>query len=292
MVIFMSVTIYGGKSASGLFVTNENAAARHQAAKEGNNKRKTLFAGDIAARPDSIMVRKKQAQKQAMKVMQDTFDAEKKIDQNMEDMSAKQDELRELNLGYQKELERIRAEKQELMETYGVTEDNAEAPEEYQQRMQELKEQEDMYCGYIEANHDSIKGISTSLSDIRIERMKEHAMVDAAKQSDEILAAASKEVYAELINEGKKHLEEKMEEQKEKAEKLAEKKEEEEKRLEKAEERKERVEKEPETDRETLENMNAYNNPDSTVNKEIDELLDELKLMKEDIKGAAVDQNI
>ena len=47
-----------------------------------------------------------------------------------------------------------------------------------------------------------------------------------------------------------------------------------------------------EKDRETLETMDAYNNPDPEVGKEIDEILDELKLIKEDIKGAAVDQNI
>ena len=74
--------------------------------------------------------------------------------------------------------------------------------------------------------------------------------------------------------------------------KLPEKKEEEEERQEKAEERKESAEKKVENDREKLETMDACNNPDPAVGKEIDEILDELKLIKEDIKGAAVDQNI
>lgn len=288
----MSVTIYGGNSANGLFVTNKNAVARHQAEKEGSDKRKTLFAGDIAAPQDSITVRKRQAQKQAMKVVLDTFDTEKKVDQTMENMSAKQEELKEANLGYQKELNQIRSEKQKLMEMYGVTEDSAEVPEEYQIRMQELEEQEEVYSGYIEENNSSIKGISSSLSDMRIERLKQHSMVDAVKQSDEIMAAASKEIYGELVNEGKKHLEEKMEEEKEKAEKRAEKKEEEEKRLEKAEERKEQLENKTENDRETWENINSYNDPEPKVDKKLDEILDELKLIKDDIKGVTVDQNI
>ena len=80
--------------------------------------------------------------------------------------------------------------------------------------------------------------------------------------------------------------------EKEKAEKCAEKKEEEEERLEKAEERKENAEEKVEKDREALETMDAYNNPDPAVDKEIDEILEKLKLIKEDIKGAAVDQNI
>lgn len=288
----MSVTIYGGKSAGGLFVTNENAAARRQAEKKDSGNRKTIFAGDLAARPDSIMLRKKQAQKQAMKVLQDTFDVDKKMDLSMEDMTARQEEFREKNLGYQRELEQISSQKQELMKAYGITEDSEEIPEEYQQRMQELEENETMYRGYIEGNNAAIKGIGISLSDTKIERLKEHSMVDAAKQSEEILQAASREIYGELINEGKKHLEEKMEEEKEKAEKLAEKKEEQEERLEKAEERKENLERKTENDREMLETIRSYNEPDSAADKEIQEILDELKLIKDDIKGAAVDQNI
>lgn len=288
----MSVTIYGGKSENGLFVTNENAAARRQAEKKDGGDRKTIFAGNLAARPDSILLRKKQAQKQAMKVVQDTFDADKKIDQGMEDMTVRQEELKEKNLEYQKEIEKIHSDKQELMKAYGITEYSEEIPEEYQQRMQELEEQESMYHGYIEGNNAAVNGISRSLSDMKIERLKEHSMLDASKQSEEMQEAASREVYGELINEGRKHLEEKMEEEKEKAEKRAEKKEEEEKRLEKAEERKESAEKKVEKDREALETMDAYNNPDPEVGKEIDEILDELKLIKEDIKGAAVDQNI
>lgn len=288
----MSVTIYRGKSTGGLFVTNENAAARRQAEKKDSGNRKTIFAGDLAAHPDSIMLRKKQAQKQAMKVLQDTFDVDKKMDLSMEDMTARQEELREKNLGYQRELEQISSQKQELMKAYGITEDSEEIPEEYQQRMQELEENETMYRGYIEGNNAAIKGIGISLSDTKIERLKEHSMVDAAKQSEEILQAASREIYGELINEGKKHLEEKMEEEKEKAEKLAEKKEEQEERLEKAEERKENLEKKTENDREMLETIRSYNEPDSAADKEIQEILDELKLIKDDIKGAAVDQNI
>lgn len=284
----MSVTIYGGKSTGGLFVTNENAAARRQAEKKDSGNRKTIFAGDLAARPDSIMLRKKQAQKQAMKVLQDTFDVDKKMDLSMEDMTARQEELREKNLGYQRELDQISSQKQELMKAYGITEDS----EEYQQRMQELEENETMYRGYIEGNNAAIKGISISLSDTKIERLKDHSMLDAAKQSEEILQAASREIYGELINEGKKHLEEKMEEEKEKAEKLAEKKKEQEERLEKAEERKENLEKKTENDREMLESIRSYNEPDAAADKEIQEILEELKLIKEDIKGAAVDQNI
>ncbi len=286
----MSFTIHAGKAVKSLFVTNENAVARRQAEKEGNNKRSTVFAGNIGVRPDSITIKKKQAQKQAMKVLMDTFDSEKKIDQSMDDMSTQMQELKDANVGYYKELDQIRGEKQELMERYGVTEDSTEYPEEYQQQLQELEERENLYSGYIEKNKGGIKAISSSLGDTRIERLKSHTMVDAEKQSEEILEAANKDIFGDLINEGKKHIEEKMEEAKEKAEKLAEKKEEEEERLEKKEESEEKLE--DSQNKETIETMNSYNDPDSQIKKEIDEILDELKLIQEDLKGVKVDSNI
>lgn len=286
----MSFTIHTGKAAKSLFVTNENAVARRQAEKKGSNQGSTIFAGNIGVRPDSITIKKKQAQKQAMKVLMDTFKSEKKLDQSLDDMSAQRQELKDANVGYHKELDQIREEKQELMERYGVTEDSSEYPEEYQQQMQELEEREDLYSGYIKKNDASIKSISRSLGDTSIERLKSHAMVDAEKQSEEILQAANKDIFGDLINEGKKHIEEKMEEAKEKAEKLAEKKEEEEERLEKKEEKEEKLEETQ--NKETIETMNSYNDPDSQVKKEIDEILDDLKLIQEDLKGVKVDSNI
>ncbi len=285
----MSFAIRTGQTVKSMFVTNEKAAARRQDEKEVNNKRSTVFARDLSVRPDSITIKKKQAQKQAMKVVMDTFDSEKKVDQSRDDMSAKMQELKDANVGYHKELEQIRGEKQELMERYGVTEDSTEYPEEYKQQIQELEERENLYSGYIEENRDSIKAISSSLSDMRIERLKSNPMLDAEKQSEEILKASNKDVYGELVNEAKNHIEEKMEEGKEKAEKLAEKKEEEERLQEKAkkEEKPEDTQK-----KETIDTLNSYNNPDSEIKKEIDEILDELKLIHEDLKGAAVDKNL
>ncbi len=285
----MSFAIRTGQTVKSMFVTNEKAAARRQDEKEDNNKRSTVFARDLSVRPDSITIKKKQAQKQAMKVVMDTFDSEKKVDQSRDDMSAKMQELKDANVGYHKELEQIRGEKQELMERYGVTEDSTEYPEEYKQQFQELEERENLYSGYIEENRDSIKAISSSLSDMRIEQLKSNPMLDAEKQSEEISKAAHKDIYGELVNEAKNHIEEKMEEGKEKAEKLAEKKEEEERLQEKAkkEEKPEDTQK-----KETIDTLNSYNNPDSEMKKEIDEILDELKLIHEDLKGAAVDKNL
>ncbi len=241
-----------------------------RAEKEGSNKRSTVYAGNLNVHPDSITLKKKQAQEQAMKVLTDTFNSDKKADQGMDDMSAEMQGLKDANAGYYKELDQIRGEKQELMERYGVTEDSTEYSEEYRQQIQELEERENLYSGYIDENNASIKAISSSINDMRIERLKSDPMVDAGKQSEEILKAANKDVYGELVKEAKNHIEEKAEE--EKAEK--------------------RDEKEEEDTQETIETLDSYNNPDPEIKKEIDDILDEFKLMQEDLKGAAVDKNI
>ena len=57
----MALTIQMGKSENGLFVTNEHAADRHVANKEKSGHKSTIYAGDLAVRPDSIQLKREQA---------------------------------------------------------------------------------------------------------------------------------------------------------------------------------------------------------------------------------------
>lgn len=309
----MSITIHAGETEGSLFATNQNAAARRAAEKGTAKGRSTVFAGDMAVRPDSIMIKKQQAQKQAMKIVGDTFDAEKKVNQSLKDMADRIEELKNENLGYGREIRSIDDKRNEVMEGYGITEDSQEQKDlellrkerdmvpgaeeglieeemerlseihkagvtDYQKDMLELDEQEKYYRDHIEENNAGIKSMTASLRDTKLERLKSDPMVKAAKQSEEIMEAANKDMIGALYNEAKEHIEEKMQEEKEKAEKRAEKKEEEEKRAEAKEEREELQE-------ELLEKA-AENDA------EMDELLDKFKLIDEDLKGAAVDKNL
>ncbi len=344
----MSVTIYAGNAENDLFVTNKNAAARREAEKERSGNKSTIYAGNLGVREDSISIKKKQAQKQAMKVLGDVFDSEKKIDQSMNDMEAKVQELRDENMGYYKELSQVDSMREQRMEDYGVTPDSREQMDlellrkerdmgkpgkditlteeewqrlseihetgisDYQKDMLELDEREQIYLKNITKNESMIKGIRSSLMDTKIERLKTHPMVDAEKDAEAIMEAANKDILGDLINEGKKHIEEKMEEEKKKAEERAEKKEEEEEKEAKKEEREalqEQVienakehseikievtkpEKPKDPDALDIEMMTSYNSAKPEIDKEMEEILDELMLIEEDLKGAAVDENI
>lgn len=316
----MSLIVYAGNKENSLFVTNERAASRRTEENEKEGRKSTIYAGDLGVRQDSITIKKKQAQKQAMKVLGDVFESEKEMDQSMDDMETKIQELRDENLGYYKEMSQIDSVREQRMEACGVTADSMEQQDlellrkerdmekpgaditltedewqrlseihetgisEYQREMLELDEREEIDREKISKNEKNMKEIRSALIDTQIERLKTHPMVDASKEAEEILQAANKEIYGELINEGRKHIEEKIEEEKKKAEERAEKKEEEEKKEAKREERKELQE-------EMIEKA-SYNSSKSKMDKEMEEILDDLKLIKEDLKGAAVDENI
>ena len=178
----------------------------------------------------------------------------------------------------------------------------------YQTDMLELDEEQKVYEKNLASGEAGIKSIIASISDTKIERLKTAPMLKAQQEADEIMKAVNKEIYGEIVNEGKEHIEEKMEEEKEQAEKRAEEKEEQEEKEEAAEERKAEMEQfiegtkqQSEAKKEELpserdqEQMAAYNDPNNSEMesaKEIAEILDELKLIQEDIKGAAVDTNL
>lgn len=267
----MSITINAAKNGKSLFFTNENAAARRNAEKESAEKRNSLYAGDIGVREDSIQIKRQQAQKKAMKMIKETFESDRELDQSMEDMRTRSEELQEQNVGYHQELKRIEETRNELAEA-GDSGD-------YENMMSELDEQEKEYRKRIAANESGITGIRQSLSDTKIDRLKSDPMQEAQGKAEDLMMAANKEIYGELMNEGKKHIEEKMAEETEKADKRAEKKEEEEEK--KAEQKEQEAQQE-----EWIENTKE------AADKKIDEILDEFKLIQDDLKGAAVDTNL
>ena len=121
-------------------------------------------------------------------------------------------------------------------------------------------------------------------------------MVDASKEADAEIASAEKELVGELVQDGMSHIEEELAEKKEQAEALEEKHEKEQELLEKAKERREEAESRSEEIRESLQQDSITDDvldpkaAQDAVNREIEKMLDELKLLSEDIKGSKVDE--
>ncbi|MDE7341635.1 MAG: hypothetical protein K2N80_13935 [Lachnospiraceae bacterium] len=188
---------------------------------------------------------------------------------------------------------------------------------EYQERAKALDDAIDVHQIELDKAEGGIIGENASIRAVRIENLKHHAMLDAQQEAEKIKEAASKEAFSMMIGEGQEHIEEELEKKKEEAEKKAEEKEEQEEKIEERKEEKEELQEKIEIRQEEnqeveeikkeqrenareqadlIEDAQIYSTNQSTlpskVQTEIKEMLQKMKLLEEDIKGAKVDNTL
>ena len=182
--------------------------------KEQQGNRKTFFAGNTNLVNDPIAEKRKEAQKKAMKVVSDAWNADKAIDKSVEDRNTHYNDMLRRKEEAQSNLKNINEQIDALKEDYGITEDSEykDWPEEYKERYFELKDQADAFKKEI---HDADKLMKDDIADIKaiaLERLKSDPMVDAQKTADAIEAAANEEIIGMAMQEAKEHIDEKLEE--------------------------------------------------------------------------------
>ena len=292
-------------------------------ATKNKEQNKAIYAGNLNKVLDPIAQKRDKARAQAMKVVGDAWDADKKID---DDITARYDrigdykkELKEANT----ELRWFADERETLRKAYGVEEDSREQLDlkllekrvdaksgqasltkeeserleeidraglsEYQQRSMEMYEESRYYDDMKIAAERGIEAESRAISTIKQAKLKSQGMIKADAQAEKIMEEAGEEIIGMLMEEAKEHIDEEMEEEKEQAEKAEAKKEEQEERLEKAKEKKEQQEEITEQLSDVTEYMAEMDNSMGEVQKEIKKITEEMKLLEEDLKGAAVD---
>lgn len=188
---------------------------------------------------------------------------------------------------------------------------------EYQQRCMDIDGNQGIFEKRIRAAEEQIESCYGAIRSIKQERLKHHEMTDAQKEADEIMAQASKDAIGLLIDEAKDHVDETYEEEREEAKDKAEEKEEQEEKIEDRREEKEELEarideaaaerheteearreqeKSAREDAELLENMAQAGmdvaGSSDAVKAELKEMLRKMKLLGEDIKGSAVDEEV
>ena len=153
-----------------------------------------------------------------------------------------------------------------------------------------------VYADYITTVSDSyaneIQTENAVIRQTKIERLKSNSMGAAFEQADAVMGAASDEIMGMLIAEGKDHIDEKQEEEKKTAEEAADKKKELEEKL---QARKDEKNEQEELTKNIVEAANKQaGGTDSVVQaqQEIKDMMNKLKLVEDDVKGAAVDQVI
>lgn len=328
----------------------ERRAQRLGTGQDKQMKNGSIFAGNLKKSIDPIMQRKKYAQKRALKLVGDVWDGDKKLDSEQD---ARKERIKELQGNNQENVDIINGYREygeQLREQYGVDPNSQEQKDlelmlkgegadlseeerkrlaelagqpltEYQQRILDLQDSIDIYKGEIVEANKEIRDLSKVIKAVKQERLKEHHMVDAQKDADEIMRNAAKEAAFALAMEAKDHIDEEMEEQREKAKEKAEKKEEQDEKLEEKKLEKEEKEAELEEQREesrlarevkeeqrreareqakeqeelleqTLPYQSVSAGTPSQMKTQIKTMLQKMKLLEEDIKGAKVDDAI
>lgn len=306
-----------------IFMGDSTLNDRHNGGAEEKKGRNSIFAGDFNQKFDPVVKKREQARKQAMKIVGEAWSGERKIDEDIEERRAKIREYQGQMSEASSKIKEIDEDRAALKDTYRITDDSQEEQDlkllekkhdgqpltdeekerlaqieengltEYQQRSMELKESRGRYEADLAKARDGAYSENASITTIQIDRLKSHAMIDAQEDAEDLMEAASKEIVGMLVDEAKDHIDEEMEEKKEAAEEKAEKEEEEEEKIEKARASKEEKEEFSEDVAEQASDMTkALTEMDSTmddVQREIKKLMDEMKLLEEDLKGAAVD---
>lgn len=316
-----NVTIFAG--ASGQASMAEKAEKAQKQEKQSSTIYAGNLSGDMTIR-DRIQQKKAQAQKQAMKVVQDAWDGDRAIDDDLNERRERIRELKQVNKEAQTRISAIREEQEVLKDAYGVTDDSEEQQElellrrkkaamqgkgslsmeelekcgeiekkgltEYQERQLSLDDQADEKQKVIDENNQQILVENAVIRGTRLERLKYHHMADAQKQAKEIKDAAGDEIMGMLIEDAKDHLDEEQEEREEKAEEIREAREEQEELIEKRREDKKELE-------ELVEDMPVdeildLSKTQEEVRQEVQSIVNKMALVADDIKGSMVDANI
>ncbi len=257
-----------------------------------SGERRTVFAGDFQGNrtlQERIQQRKEKAREEALKIIRDRWDGEKKIDRSMGESREHLRQLKEDRAALNDEMQEIDRQQKELFKAAGTPESSKEA-EETAQRQKELEDRREAVGDLLSKNERDTMGENALIRGTKLERLKRAPMVEAQNDAEQALADASEEIIGMVADEAREHLEEEQKEREEQAEKIQEKKEEAEEFREKQDEKAEELEEL--TENAPVEEMLELDRTRTDVQKEIEDILDKMKLMAEDIKGAMVDTDV
>lgn len=312
-----------------IFMGDDVRSARQGESKKSEGRqRKTIDGKGLQAKLDPITAKREEAKKKAMKIVGDAFANERKID---DDLDARRERIKTLQneMGIAKRaIQEIEDSRNELRNMYGVDLDSQEEQDlkllekeidarmpgsnisltreevekiadikanglsEYQERSLEMKESEFSYAKTAYEAEEEIKMENQIISATKLERLKTHPIVDAKEQAKAIMDAASDEIIGMLVDEAKEHIDEEAEKKKEEAKEKAEEKEALEERIEKVKEEKKEKEKMTEEILEGVAEVENNSKDMEMAQQEIKDMMNKMKLIEDDIKGAAVDKSL
>ncbi len=268
-----------------VFMGNDTIQSRHAAEKDAKQKKngKSIDAHGMTAVTDTITLKKAQAQKKAMKILGDAFAGDSKIDDDMSERREKIKSLTQELADRKKEIKDMEDTKASLLEQ-GYNENSNEV----RQLSEGLKE----YSKQAMDTENELTAENAVIRQTKIERLKSNPMGEARDQADAVMDAANDEIMGLLIAEGRDYIDEKQEEEKKKAEAAQEKKQELEEKLEARKEDRKEQEKLTENIVEASQRLSGGTDSVAQAQQEIRDMMNRLKLVEDDVKGATVNQSI
>ena len=268
-----------------VFMGNDTIQSRHAAEKDAKQKKngKSIDARGMTVVTDTSALKKAQAQKKAMKILGDAFAGDSKIDDDMSERREKIKSLTQELADRKKEIKDMEDTKASLLEQ-GYDENS----DEVRQLSEGLKE----YSKQAMDTENELTAENAVIRQTKIERLKSNPMGEARDQADAVMDAANDEIMGLLIAEGRDYIDEKQEEEKKKAEAAQEKKQELEEKLEARKEDRKEQEKLTENIVEASQRLSGGTDSVAQAQQEIRDMMNRLKLVEDDVKGATVNQSI
>lgn len=271
-----------------------------QQEKQGQIKNGSLKASELNIFQDPIEEKKKKAMEEAMGFIKDQFKSDGQIDQIKDECRDEIKKSKDLAKEASQELSEIRKQQQELKEQYKGVEDD-----DYRAQMKALNDEADEWKKQYDEAHQVISAATAGIKSIKQEELKHHGMVDAGKNAEASLKASSDEIIGmikdEAIDKIDKDLEETVEEAKEdKEEKVKEEAEKEAARAEREQQAQEVEENLQEQKKRANRTSNSLKNisvselldKQQDINRNTQQILEEQKLLQEEIKGIVVDSQV
>ena len=276
------------QNGNGILNINNIGVEKPQNAKQEEGK--SVFAGNLTLTTNGIEEKRAMARKKAMRVLEEEFGNEKKMDDMVDEQKEIVAKLKEDVKESLQALKDTKAAKERYMAEYGLDKEGAKPTPEQTLELIEFAKAEGKFESDMILAREEAKARNMAVEDIMVERLKSHGMVDAREEADDIMETAGQEILSDMINEAKDQVDEKLEEEKEKAEELKEKKEEEQEKL---EEKKETPEQAVLSD--TVETMGEIQNISQDcqmLQKELKVMVEMKEITEEDIKGLLVNQKL
>lgn len=214
--ILIGSTVASERKENGVLVSGIPNQQEKAVTKEGKRQGNSIYVGDLVQSQDRVSTKFAQAQKSAIQKIMDQFEADLKIDEEMEERSNRMDELRESVCDTYQQIKGIDEQRKEIAERY---ENEPDSQKKKELELLECDQLEEKYRDSISDNKKNIAIEGATIQATQKALLKVHPMVDAQKEADKIMKSAIREQISDFLQEGVDKLDE---DAKERQEELAE----------------------------------------------------------------------